>query len=280
MEEALVFGQRISYARRGDGVPLVFLHGLGADNRQCLSALADIEGADILCPDMPGHGGSDPGDYGFGAFTALLEAFLDKLGIEQAVFGGISMGAALATRMALMAPHRVQGLVLVRPAWINRAALPHLSIVARIGRWLSDTSPTVAAARLELDRDFAEIGRTNQPAADSIRGLLTRPQATDAADMLHAMVHDRPFAHLADLETITCPAVVMANPDDPLHPIAIAQHIYGRLPNAEYRLLPSRYLAPAGHFAALTFAIDTFLRSEEISACSQPAPRQRRSSPG
>jgi pimeloyl-ACP methyl ester carboxylesterase len=277
MEQAFVFGQRLAYMRRGEGAPLVFLHGLGADSRQSLSALSGIT-ADIICPDMPGHGASEPGDYGFGSFVSILEQFLDQIGVERAIFGGISMGSALSMRMALMAPHRVAGLVLVRPAWINGAALPHLSIVARVGRWLSECSPTTAAARLELDRDFAEIGRTNQPAADSIRGLLIRPQASDAADVLHAMVHDRPFAHMADLETIQCPALVFANPDDPLHPIAAAQHIFGRLPNAEYQLLPSRYLAPADHFSALTRAISTFLRSEEITQCSQPAPQQRRSS--
>jgi pimeloyl-ACP methyl ester carboxylesterase len=277
MEQAFILGQRLAYMRRGDGVPFVFLHGLGADRRQSLSALSGVTGADLICPDLPGHGGSDPSTYDFATFVSILEEFLDHLGVERAVFGGISMGAALSMRMALVAPHRVAGLALVRPAWINSAALPHLSIVARVGRWLSECSPTTAAARLELDRDFAEIGRTNQPAADSIRGLLTRPQASDAADVLHDMVHDRPFTHMSDLDTIQCPALVIANPDDPLHPVAIAQHIYGRLPNAEYQLLPSRYLAPAEHFRALARAINTFLRSEEITLCSQSAPRLKRS---
>ncbi len=279
MEEALVFGQRLAFVRRGAGLPFVFLHGLGADSRQSLSAMGSVEDIDLICPDMPGHGASDVGDFGFAPFVTILEAFLDQLGIERAVFGGISMGSALATRMALIAPHRVAGLVMVRPAWINHAALPHLSLVARVGRWLSDSSPTTAAARLEIDRDFAEIGKTNQPAADSVRGLLTRPQASETADVLHIMVHDKPFAHMADLETIACPSLVLANPDDPLHPVAVAQHIYGRLPKAQYRLLPSRYLAPADHFAALTSAIETFLHTEEITACSQPASPQKRSLP-
>ena len=48
-----------------------------------------------------------------------LIGLLDHLGIEQAVIGGISLGAAVAVNVALRYPERVLGLVLSRPAWID-----------------------------------------------------------------------------------------------------------------------------------------------------------------
>lgn len=234
------------------------LHGLGADSSQCTGPFGTIGGVDLICPDMPGHGLSPPGAFSFENFVRLIVALLDELGVDRAVFGGISMGSALSLKLALDFPELVEGLVLIRPAWIDRRALPQLSLVARVGRWLEE-APEEARARLERDAEFVAIAHTNAPAAQSIRGLFARPQAEGSAAVLHAMVHDRPFADLRSLSEIACPALVVANDDDPLHPVAVAHDIYGHLLEARYALLPSRYLAPSEHFAALRGEIDAFL---------------------
>ena len=269
MEAIAVFGQTVALVRRGAGTPFVFLHGLGADSSQSLTALAGLSGLELICPDLPGHGRTAGSDFSFAHFADLAIGLLDALGIERAVFGGISMGAAVSLRVALQAPDRVDGLVLVRPAWIDRAALPHLALVGRIGRW-QEAMPAAAADRLAIDPEFLAIGEDNAAAGQSIAGLLLRPQAAASAGVLSAMVHDRPFARLSDLEAIACPALVLANEDDPLHPVAVAHDIFGRLPVARYQLVPSRYRKPQAHAAALRAEIATFLRHEEIINVHRP----------
>ncbi len=234
------------------------LHGLGADSGQCVGPFGDIGGVDLICPDMPGHGQSASSDFSFENFVRIIAKLLDQLGVERAVVGGISMGASLSLKLALDYPELVEGLVLVRPAWIDRRALPQLSLVARVGRWL-EKDPDTAPKRLEADAEFIAIARTNPAAAQSIRGLFTRKQAEVSAEVLNAMVHDRPFARLSELADIACPALVIANEGDPLHPIAVAQDIYAHLPEARYALLPSRYLEQSQHFSALTGEINAFL---------------------
>lgn len=263
MEAVSLDGQTIAFVRQGVGVPFVLLHGLGADSSQCLAPFDGLRGVELICPDQPGHGRSSASCSDFASFAGLVLELLDRLGIEKAVFGGISMGAAVSLRVALQAPERVHGLVLIRPAWIDRAALPHLALIGRIGRWQA-AGPGVAAERLAADREFMEIARTNFAAAQSIAGLLTRAQADGSPQVLSAMVHDRPFARLSELEAIDCPALVLASDDDPLHPIAVAHDIFGGLQTAQYELLPSRYRAPNAHFSALQTSVETFLNQEDL----------------
>ena len=45
---------------------------------------------------------------------------LNHLGLTRAVVGGISMGAGMALNAATRYPERVAGLVLARPAWLDR----------------------------------------------------------------------------------------------------------------------------------------------------------------
>lgn len=263
MEAVSVCGQTMAFRRQGTGLPVLFLHGLGADSSQCLAPFGSMPGIDLICPDMPGHGLSHGSDFSFARFADLTIGLLDALGIESAVLGGISMGAAIALRAALQAPERVKGLVLVRPAWIDRAALPHLALVGRVGRWLA-TTPAGAGEKLAADPQYLAVARGNGAAAQSISGLLTRPQAIVSADVLSAMVHDRPFNRLSALDALTCSALVLANDDDPLHPTAVAQDIFAALPVAHYHLVPSRYGDPAIHFAALQSAIAAFLSQQDL----------------
>src|SRR5258705_7009640 len=68
-----------------------------------------------LFPDTRGHGLSTkferPGDYTYDRKLEDLVLWLDALGIERAVWGGASMGAALSLWAAVHAPDRVRGVV-------------------------------------------------------------------------------------------------------------------------------------------------------------------------
>ena len=250
--------QAIAVEAKGEGRPVVLLHGLGADSSQLLTALPPTIGYRYFYPDVPGHGRTPLDAFGFAHFADRVQALLDREGVARAVIGGISMGAAIALRLALDAPDRVAGLILIRPSWLDRPARPHLGLVARVGGWQIAT-PEGAAARLEADAEYQAIARENPAAAASVRGLLTRPQAMEAAVVLSAMVDDRPFAPLDVLAAIRCKALVVSNDGDPLHPVAIAREIAARLPRAALRHIPSRYLEPTAHVAALREAVAQFL---------------------
>ncbi len=107
----------IHYREFGAGAPLLFLHGgwgyhIYPINRQ-LHALKDYR---VLVPDRSGYGlSTKPAEFGTDFHTRAAQetfAFLDALGISQAILWGHSDGSVIAARMALMAPQRCRGLIL------------------------------------------------------------------------------------------------------------------------------------------------------------------------
>lgn len=105
----------IFYAQRGAGLPLVCLHGAGGVHRHWAELFAPLSTtAQLIAPDLPGHGRSaPPGRSSIAAYAADVLALLDRLGLERVVLAGHSMGAAAALEAALAAPQRVAGLALL-----------------------------------------------------------------------------------------------------------------------------------------------------------------------
>lgn len=58
--------------------------------------------------------------FTFDGMADDVTALLDRLELPSVIVVGMSMGAAIAVRMALREPDRVRGLVLIRPAWLDR----------------------------------------------------------------------------------------------------------------------------------------------------------------
>ncbi len=55
--------------------------------------------------------------------------------------GGISLGAAVAVNVAIRYPERVLGLMLVRPAWIDRPLPENVHLYATIARLIRELGP-------------------------------------------------------------------------------------------------------------------------------------------
>lgn len=112
---------RVGVSVGGQGVPLVFLHGLGLSGRayvRLLSRLAGM-GFQVVALDAAGHGGTPnlPRDAAELAHRVdLTMRTLDALGVEQAVFMGHSMGGRMLIHLANVAPHRVLAAVLLDAA--------------------------------------------------------------------------------------------------------------------------------------------------------------------
>ncbi len=101
----------------GGGLPLVLLHGLGADGSSWSYQFPALIAAGYrpLAPDLPGFGRScwEGRHWNIRSVTGQLVDWLDGLGIERAAVAGISMGGAFALRLALDFPGRVERLALV-----------------------------------------------------------------------------------------------------------------------------------------------------------------------
>src|SRR5437667_6260820 len=130
-----VEGTRIRYIDAGHGAPVVFLHGLGASMyawRNNLGAVA-AAGFRVIAFDNRGFGLSDkpPAPYDNAAYARLAIAFMDSLGLPDAVLVGHSMGGAIAAEVAIAYPRRVRGLGLAGSAGLGTRE----PLLFRVVRW-------------------------------------------------------------------------------------------------------------------------------------------------
>ena len=114
-------GLRLRYLALGDGdsVPVLLLHGFGADlNTWMFTQPALADGRQVIALDLPGHGGSgkqlDRADAE--SLAAIVEHALNALGIERLHLVGHSMGGGIAISFAVREPERVATLTLISSA--------------------------------------------------------------------------------------------------------------------------------------------------------------------
>ncbi len=112
-------GVELSVLDEGDGPAVLLLHGFPDSARlwrHQIPALTDA-GFRVVAPDLRGFGASekptDVSDYRIGRSVADMVAVLDALEIERAHVVGHDWGAGVAWALALMAPQRVDRLVVM-----------------------------------------------------------------------------------------------------------------------------------------------------------------------
>lgn len=105
---------------RDDAQPIVLIHGTGASLHTWQAWADALKGTRrVIRMDLPGFGLTGPnasGDYSDAAYVRFLLALLDRLGIQQCVLAGNSLGGEIAWQVAAAAPQRVAKLVLVDAA--------------------------------------------------------------------------------------------------------------------------------------------------------------------
>lgn len=105
------------YSDEGEGKPIVFIHGLGADHKMFEPQVRAFKSSyRLICPDTRGNGNS--GRLTGPVSTVLdrqcddIAVLLEQLDIEKAVFCGISYGGVFCQHFVLRYPHKTAGLTI------------------------------------------------------------------------------------------------------------------------------------------------------------------------
>jgi pimeloyl-ACP methyl ester carboxylesterase len=247
----------------GHALPLIFQHGMGGDTKQPLGYIGGTPPAPIVALNARGHAPSsdlDPIAASFDTFADDVIAVADQLDIGRFVIGGISLGAGTALNLTVRYPGRVAGLVLCRPAWLDRPQAEfNRNAYAEIADLL-DRMPTDAAVDYYREtRTYRSVQAVSPAAAASLLGQIVRPRAAENADLLRTFPAISPTTSTATWEAVDAPTLVIGHDDDPFHPYEIAQAYADTIPDALLRTVPSKDADPAGFTTNIRAALNDFL---------------------
>lgn len=216
---------KIHYHEKGEGEPIVFLHGSGpgasgwSNFSGNMDAFVDA-GFRVILPDSLGYGySSKPADaeYTVEFFNAGVKGLMDGLGLKSAYVIGNSLGGGMALNFALSHPERVKKLVLLAPAGLGPAetylAMPGIRGI--IDCMLGEEGPTVEKLRALFKMQlFDESLVTDEIIFSRQKVALTQP-ANVLATMKVTNVADR-------LSEITCPVLTFWGMNDKFCPVETA----------------------------------------------------------
>lgn len=223
----------LHYLEKGQGKPLILLHGNGEDNSYFVYQVAYFSRFyRVMAIDTRGHGQSPRGTAPFSIqqFAEDLRGFLDQHDIPKAHILGFSDGGNIALTFALHNPERVDRLILnganLFPAGVKSTV--QLPIV------LGYHTASLFAKR--------------------------SPKAKENAALLGLMVKE-PNIRPEELNGLTVPTLVIAGTKDMIresHTRLIARS----LPNARLVLLPGDHFIANKEPAAFNRAVRDFLNEE------------------
>ena len=194
-----------------------------------------------LFPDTRGHGLSQrferAEEYTYAAKGGDMIGWLDALGIDRAVWGGASMGAALSLWAAVHHPDRVRAVVSISgPPY---APLPEEQA------WWARHRPLVAEGRFA---DFFDANIRLRMGEESLARLKARPDryaemtgrlALHSVPSLLALL-DETYGRtdwLADCARIRCPVLVVAGERDSFPSAAMSARVAETIPGARLHVV-------------------------------------------
>lgn len=259
----------LEFITTGSGLPAtVFAHGLAGSIQTMRPFGSGVAGSRTFLH-FRGHGASTAPQtpWNYAALAGELTAVADHVGATQAL--GVSMGAGALCSLLAAAPLRFERLVFVMPAVLDRprtdGALDRLVEMAKC----ADDRDVEGMTALLLEGEHASVRA--QPAVR----LWCRRQAavlvgTQVSSALRALPTAVPLAGRAVLASVTARALVIAQEQDPAHPVWVAQQLAASLPNARLEVM-----APGGllwrHRALMRELIGGFLSGEPRERFTRPS---------
>ena len=236
-----VNGIEIRHLHAGEsGPPVVLIHGGGVDAAHLswdptIEALADDHR--VFAPDLPGYGASDApnADYSMAYFVDFLDAFLDRLDLDDPTLVGLSMGGGVALGFALREPERVDRLVLVDSYGLGSDPPRGTASMASPMAWPA-LRHNRAMVRWSLGTIVADRSAITDGMVAAAHRLLGQPRAGRAFRRFYRseVGPDGVASDFSDrLGDLAVPTLLVHGADDDLIPLALARRARDRIPDAQ-----------------------------------------------
>ena len=236
--KADINGSTLAYGDRGNGLPLMLIHGFPLCRkmwRPQAEALAKA-GCRVITPDLRGFGesGLSSGTVSMDVYADDIVALMDHLGIDRAVTGGMSMGGYVLLNLLERYPERVAAAIFIttRAGGDDDAGKARRTALAEACR-AKGILPVAEAFRTIL---FAPATLTENPElVDEVFGWINASAPLGAAAGLIAMRDRKDYVGL--LGSISHPSLVIGAELEQASPVENSRIIAEGLPEADLCIL-------------------------------------------
>jgi len=244
---AQVKGYAIHFSDDGpkEAQPIILIHGFAASMfswRHQREALLQ-QGYRVIAVDLLGCGGS--ARAGEAIYTTQDQAdivlgVMDVAGLASAIIAGHSFGARVAMQMALLAPTRVQQLILICAEAIatERPAIAKLVRIPVLGYALAFYSTAPFLVRTGLKIMSASEKWINREAVLGYRLPLHVTGSALAQEWQSRSAKDGDKPVPKHLSEIAHPTLLIWGEQDKVFPVSEAQQVNNAMPNATLYIIP------------------------------------------
>jgi pimeloyl-ACP methyl ester carboxylesterase len=238
-------GELIHYVEKGEGDPLILLHGFLAWSftwRHNVEMVA--KNARVIAPDLRGFGLSTrhpERGHSLSDQVLLLDRLLEALGLKQVILGGHSMGGEVALRYAAHRPERVKALILVAssgylkpiPGRLERAVIRYPILGSVLVRAVMMNRRFTRMALGSVYRSAKAI------ASEDVEGYFLPARVRGAAGALVRTLRDSDFGQGAShWQGLSHPTLIIWGENDPLIPLSHGQKLAAELPGSQLLTFP------------------------------------------
>lgn len=275
--QILAAGYRTNLHERGEGAPVLLIHGSGpgvtawANWRGIIPQLAQTRR--VIAPDMLGFGYSErpaDGKYSQKRWVEHALGVLDALGVEQADIVGNSFGGALALALAIAHPERVRRLVLMGSVGVSFPITEGLEAA-----W--GYTPSLANMRRLLDLFAYDRNLVNDELAELRYQASIRPGFQESFAAMFPAPRQNGIEDLAsreaDIRALPHQTLVIHGREDRIIPLATSLTLAQWIPNAQLHVF-----GHCGHWTQIEHAsrfarqVEDFLAEADRAAQEETHP--------
>jgi pimeloyl-ACP methyl ester carboxylesterase len=277
MPKLKVNGLTFHIQQAGSGPDLILIHGVTGDLSIWFLCDAMTELARthrVTAFDLRGHGYSDAPPNGYTSHDQAGDvlALMDAIGASRAKLVGHSFGAVIALHAAVLAPERIEAVVLSDPYF---PALRHLEDLSRWGHWqvfhkeAADAGVNLSSEHwYDLGKFFDQVMHLDGEKLLQFRQAVGLPGMNRLLRLGKTTAGDDTKVEagltLEKILGVNQPALALYGEASPF--LSTAEYLVNHLPNCERILIPNaQHRAPEENPAGFTSALKTWIGSLEAA---------------